>query len=105
MIKELEIEGKVVSVYSKENCFGELPVVILHTYGNEGKEVFEKCIEIGCENFILVSISNLDWNNDMSPWFALKLNEHGEDFLGKADEYIEVFLKYDYSKCRKIFGR
>lgn len=92
MIKELEIEGKVVSVYSKENCFGELPVVILHTYGNEGKEVFEKCIEIGCENFILVSISNLDWNNDMSPWFALKLNEYGEDFLGKADEYIEVLL-------------
>ena len=92
MIKEFEIEGKVVSVYSKENCLGELPVVILHTYGNEGKEVFEKCIELGCENFILVSISNLDWNNDMSPWFALKLNEHGKDFLGKADEYIEVLL-------------
>lgn len=92
MIKEFEIEGKVVSVYSKENCLGELPVVILHTYGNEGKEVFEKCIELGCENFILVSISNLDWNNDMSPWFALKLNEHGENFLGKADKYIEDLL-------------
>lgn len=92
MIKEFEIESKVVSVHSKENCFGELPVVILHTYGNEGKEVFNKCIELGCKDFILVSISNLDWNNDMSPWFALKLNEHGEDFLGKADKYIEALV-------------
>lgn len=93
MKKEFEIEDKVVSIYSKENCLGELPVVILHTYGNEGKEVFDKCIELGCKDFILVSISNLDWNNDMSPWFALKLNEHGEDFLGKADKYIEVLVK------------
>ncbi len=92
MEKEFEIEGKVVSIYSKEKSLKELPVVILHTYGNEGKEVFEKCIELGCEDFILVSISNLDWNNDMSPWFALKLNEHEEDFLGKADKYIEVLL-------------
>lgn len=115
MVKELKIESKVIDVYSREEASKELPVVILNTYGNEGKEVFNKCIELGCENFLLVSISNLDWNNDMSPWFALKLNEHGEDFLGKADKYIEVlvnniipsvekYLKHDLKISVKYYG-
>lgn len=92
MVKEFKIENKIINVYCKENTLKELPVVILNTFGNEGQEVFNKCIELKCKDYILVSISNLDWNNEMTPWYSKKINKYGEDFLGKADEYIQVLL-------------
>ena len=39
-----------------------------------------------------MSISNLDWNNDMTPWFAPKLNKNDVDCLGKADDYLKVLV-------------
>ena len=90
MIKELNINHKQVNIQYPKTDIKELPVVILHAYNKEeGRVVFEKCEKLHCPNFILVSISNLDWNKEMTPWFAPKLNQHDEDCLGKADEYIE----------------
>ena len=88
MVKEFTIKNKIINVYCKENTLKELPVVILNTFGNEGQEVFDKCIELKSKDYILVSISNLDWNNEMTPWYSKKINKYGEEFLGKADEYI-----------------
>lgn len=92
MVKEFTIKNKIINVYCKENTLKELPVVILNTFGNEGQEVFDKCIELKSKDYILVSISNLDWNNEMTPWYSKKINKYGEEFLGKADEYIQVLL-------------
>lgn len=94
MIKELNINHKQVSIQYPKTDIKELPVVILHAYNEEeGKAVFEKCEKLHCLHFILVSISNLNWNQEMTPWFATKLNKQDEDFLGKADEYIEEFME------------
>ena len=91
MNKQFNIENKKIDVYYKQETLVELPVVILNTYGNEGKNVFEKCNELKCNEFILLAISNLDWNNDMTPWFAPKLNNNNVDCLGKADDYIKYY--------------
>ena len=101
MVKEFKIENKIINVYCKENTLKELPVVILNTFGNEGQEVFNKCIELKCKDYILVSISNLDWNNEMTPWYSKKINKYGEDFLGKADEYIQVLLNEIIPEIKK----
>ena len=90
MIKEFKIDNKIIQIHYNNLETKELPVVILNTYGNEGKEVYEKCIELKAKDFILISISNLDWDNDMSPWFAPKLNKNDTDCLGKADDYIKL---------------
>ena len=92
MIKELNIENKTVNIYYKEHK-EIMPVVLLNTYGNEGKEIFEKCNELQTKNFILIEISNLVWNNDMTPWFVPSINKYNEDYLGNADEYIKILLK------------
>lgn len=94
MIKELNINHKQVSIQYPKTDIKELPVVILHAYNEEeGRAVFEKCEKLHCPDFILISISHLDWNDEMTPWFAPKLNKHDEDCLGKADEYIEELTK------------
>ncbi len=101
MEKEFKIENKIVNIYYRENYLKELPVVILNTFGNEGKEIWEKCKDIDCKGFILVAISNLDWNNEMTPWLAKKINKNGEDFLGKADEYMQILLKAIIPEIKK----
>ena len=90
MSKELKIENKFVSVFCNEKHKENIPVIILNTYGNEGKEVFERCNKIQTKDFILIAISNLDWDNDMTPWFAPKLNNNDKDCLGKADDYLKI---------------
>ena len=94
MIKELNLNHKQVSIQYPKTDIKELPVVILHAYNEEeGRAVFEKCEKLHCPDFILISISNLNWNDEMTPWFAPKLNKHDKDCLGKADEYIEELTK------------
>ncbi len=102
MIKELNINHKQVSIQYSKTDIKELPVVILHAYNKEeGRAVFEKCKKLHCPHFILVSVSNLDWNHEMTPWFAPKLNQHDEDCLGKADKYIEKFKKEILPQVKK----
>lgn len=92
MIEVIKINDKNVEIFSNNSNFKELPVMILNTYGNEGKDVWDKCTYLKCKEFILVAISNLDWNNDMTPWFAPKLNKNDVDCLGKADDYIKLLI-------------
>ena len=101
MIKELKIENKVVSVFCNENHKENLPVAILNTYGNEGKEIFERCNKIQTKEFILIAISNLDWDNDMTPWFAPKLNNNDKDCLGKADDYLKTLIEKIIPETKK----
>ena len=92
MIEVIKINDKNVEIFSNNSNFKELPVMILNTYGNEGKDVWDKCTYLKCKEFILVAISNLDWNNDITPWFAPKLNKNDVDCLGKADDYIKLLI-------------
>lgn len=90
MIKELKIDNKNIKIFYNNSNLKELPVVILNTYGDEGQSIFNKCTYLKCKDFILVAISNLNWNDDMTPWFAQKLNKRDVDCLGKADDYIKL---------------
>ena len=92
MIKNFIIKNKTINIYYNKTNLKELPVVLLNTYNNEGQDVFNECINLKCNEFILVSISNLDWDNDLSPWFATKLNKNDVDCLGKADDYIDILV-------------
>ena len=101
MVKEFTIKNKIINIYCRKNYSKELPVVILNTFENEYKEILKNCKNIDCKEFILVSISNLDWNNEMTPWYSKKINKYGEDFLGKADEYIQVLLNEIIPEIKK----
>lgn len=101
MVKEFTIKNKIINIYCRKNYSKELPVVILNTFENEYKEILKNCKNIDCKEFILVSISNLDWNNEMTPWYSKKINKYGEEFLGKADEYIQVLLNEIIPEIKK----
>lgn len=102
MIDNLEIEDKLIKICYNKNDKKMLPLVILNNYTDDGEKIFIKCNEMGCKDLILVSISNLNWDDDMSPWFATKIYKNDTDFLGKADEYLKILLEKIIPKVKEF---
>ena len=88
-MKEYTINNRIINIFYNENETKELPVIILNTFNNEGKNVWEKCNELNSKDFILVSIGNIDWNNDLTPWECLPLFKGDSKYLGHADTYLK----------------
>ncbi len=88
MTKTFEIEGKTVNIFAVEKT--KSPLVILNTYSDEGEAVFNAANLLGAKPFTLATISNLDWNADMSPWENPPLYKNDAPFSGKADEYLSI---------------
>ena len=99
----LTISGKTVEIFTKTNSGNKIPLVILHTFQGEGKEVFDKCAEIGCQNFALAAIGNLNWNHDLSPWPTPNIGNNKYCF-GGADEYIKKLTNEIMPEIRAELG-
>ena len=110
---EFNINNKIINIFYNETKSKEVPIIILNTFNNEGIDVWEKCNELGTKEFILISISKMNWSDDLTPWqcpplykgdskcqgFANKyLNEIENDFMPKIEEYItkELNKKISY---------
>ena len=81
------INDKIINIFYNESNKDKIPVIILNTYDEDGISIWK---ETNTNNYILVTISNIDWNNDMSPWYMNKLYQSEDDYLGKADEYLNL---------------
>ena len=77
--------------------------MIIHTFNGEGREVFDKCVELGCENFALAAIGELNWNHDLSPWPAPTIGNNKYGF-GGADGYIEKLTNEIMPEIRAKLG-
>ena len=52
----------------------------------DGLRLPEELLEAA--NTACVCISGEDWNRDLTPWPAERVFQRGEDFGGKADDYL-----------------
>ena len=86
---EFNINNKIINVFCSNTEIKELPVIILNTFNGEGKSVWEKCNELGANEFILVSIAKMSWNSDLTPWECPPLYKGDSKCLGCADNYLK----------------
>ena len=93
MKRIIKIDNKIVTIYYDENIKNTtMPVVIFNSYDEDGQAIWDLSKkEIG-KKYILVTISNIKWNEELSPWFANKVFDTEDDFSGKADEYIDELV-------------
>lgn len=63
-----------VSIYNKKNV---MPLIVINSY----KKEFDS-LKIN-SSFILVEVSNIDWNSDMTPWKY-------KNFSDNADRYLNI---------------
>ena len=65
---KFKIANKQIEIFYNETENKKIPVIILNTYEEEGNKVWEECQKLKTNEFILVAISKLSWNDDMTPW-------------------------------------
>lgn len=95
----VSIDGKAVSVFLGNKP--GIPVIYLNTYSDEGQQVFEAVLAVGCLPFNLATISNLDWNHDMAPWDNPAAFKKGEPFTGGADDYLRLLVEEIIPRAEK----
>lgn len=89
MKKVLNIDKKIVKIIYDENC-DNVPLILLNTFEENIDSIYEDAIRLTDKKFILVTISNIDWNNDLSPWYMKNTNINDSDYSGNADKYLEL---------------
>ena len=91
MKEEFNVEDKNITlIYNKDSNLNDIPVAILNTFDEDGQEIWNKTKELTNKEFILVTISNINWNKEMTPWYMDRLFKNEDNYEGKADEYIKV---------------
>ena len=87
----ISLKSKKITIFGSENKGS--PLVVLNTYGGEGETVWNECQALGCPPFTLATVSNLDWNADMSPWENPPIYKNDGAFSGRADAYIDLLTE------------
>lgn len=74
------------------------PLVVIPSFENNGQEIFNKTRKITKEEFSLLLVYNLNWNDDLSPYFAKSIFDNAPDFKGEADNFLNYLTNTLISK-------
>lgn len=88
---QFTIEQKHISVYPCDES--DRPVIYLNTFEGEGEQVLRLLRDDGCPPLTFVSVSNLDWNHDMSPWKIPPVFKNAGPCTGGADDYLKLLIE------------
>ena len=67
-----------------------LPVI--YCVAQEDQEILKKCNQLSCNKFHLVTIENVDWNRDLSPWAAESVVTKNDGFTGQGSDFLNWML-------------
>lgn len=87
----LAIAGKDVEIYPCKSP--DSPVIYLNMVSAQSGSVLQELEKMGCPDFSLVAISNLEWEHDMVPWDIPPISPNGTSCTGGADEYLGLLLR------------
>src|SRR5574344_1369682 len=93
MIKEFNLKNKKITIYNNDNNQNK-PIIIYNSFEGNALELWNKCLEIKCQPFILVVIDNINWDDEMTPWETPSLFKGEVGSKGIADQYL-LFLEQD----------
>ena len=96
------IDNRKISIYpcGEENA----PVVYSAMYSENGKALLDCCETAECPAFHLVTISELDWNADLSPWAAPSVVTDNDGFAGNAGEFTGIIREAVIPFAESITG-
>lgn len=102
MEQQFEVGGKTVTVRQA----GEGgPAVYLHVFAEDGRQEWERCCALGCDNFALVAIGNLQWDDDMTPWDCPPLFKGDNPCRGKAKRQLDLLLNEIKPRVERMLAR
>ncbi len=96
-LKEIKIK---LLLEEKEN---NLPLIIYPSFDNDFNELIDELTNITNKKFNLALIYNFKRNDDLSPYFHNKIFSRGEDFKGKAKNFLYLINNEIIDKINENF--
>ncbi|MCR5833305.1 MAG: hypothetical protein K6G55_01435 [Selenomonadaceae bacterium] len=89
-ILQFNVGEKVATLYTtaQENK----PLIVLNNYSGDGGNVVEIMKKFDCPECNLLSVGNLNWDDDMTPWRCPSIFPTDNPCNGKADDYLKILI-------------
>ena len=81
---------KILTLYKTEKACA--PLIILNNFYGDGESVVKELNNMECTDFNLLSVGNLEWNDEMTPWYCPPIQAGDEPCTGGADAYLDLLL-------------
>ena len=88
---EFKVSERSVTIYPAHRS--DAPLILLNNFSGNGSSVVKAMAETGCADCYLVSVGDLNWDHDMTPWYCPPLFPDDAPCTGGADEYLNVLLE------------
>ena len=85
-------EGKHVYLYGDRD--EAAPLVIINTFQGNGSSIYSALCSMTDKKVNLAVISDINWDNEMSPWECPPLSKNDIPCTGGADEYLVNLTRY-----------
>lgn len=90
-LRELKKDSVTVKIWD-DGSGQEKPVLWLPVSAEEEKTLADTVRQAN-GRCALITVTGFDWNRDLSPWPAPKVFARGEDFQGRAKEFLDFLIR------------
>lgn len=91
-MKTITIKDKNITIWNNETN-ESLPVIYINLVEGNGETIWNTCKSLKCKPFILVAISNINWNDDMSPWEIPPIFNGDKPCKGESSYYLKTLVE------------
>lgn len=81
------VEGKHIYIHGDREK--SAPLIVMNTFQGDGSNVYSALCTITEKELNLAVISDINWNDEMSPWECAPLYKNDSPYTGGADRYLE----------------
>lgn len=85
------VAGKHIYLYGEKK--EAAPLVIVNTFQGDGSDIYLALREMTDRLYCLAVISDIEWDDEMSPWESPALSKHDSPCTGGADKYLITLTK------------
>ncbi len=87
----MHIADKEIYIYGEQQK--SVPLVIVNTFDGDGSDIYAAIKTMTDKNFCMAVISNINWDDEMSPWESPALSKNDNPCTGGADKYLELLTQ------------
>ncbi|MBO6242370.1 MAG: alpha/beta hydrolase [Butyrivibrio sp.] len=81
------VEGKHIYIYGEKGK--KVPLVITNTFQGNGSSIYNELCSMTDKKVNLAVISDINWDDEMSPWECPPLSKNDSPCTGGADKYLK----------------
>ncbi len=83
----MKVEGKSIHIYGNKGT--AVPLILLNTFRGDGSSIFNALKGMTDKRFCLAVISDIVWDDEMTPWECPPLSKNDTPCTGGADGYLK----------------